>query len=73
MKILGIFIFILLLSISLSVCMDILLGFNFSEALFHLLHPFWVIESGEYVMLVFLVLLTIGQQIVFIIKNKANK
>ncbi|MFB9761389.1 hypothetical protein [Ectobacillus funiculus] len=73
MKILGVFIFIFLLSISLSVFMDILLGFSLSQALLHLLNPFWVIESGEYVMLALLLLLTIGQQIVIIIKNKADK
>jgi hypothetical protein len=73
MKVLGIFIFIFLLSTTLSLLMDLLLGFNFSQALFHLLNPFWVIETGEYVMLGFFLLLTIGQQIVMIIKNKANK
>lgn len=73
MKVLGIFIFILLLTISLNVLMDVLLGFNLSHALFHLLNPFWVIETGEYVMLAFLLLLTIGQQIMISIKNKANK
>ena len=73
MKMLGIFIFILLLSILLSLSMDILLGFTLPQALLHLLNPFWVMESGEYVMLVLLLLLTIGQQIVIILKNKADK
>ncbi|MGM0890456.1 MAG: hypothetical protein ACQEW5_26815 [Bacillota bacterium] len=73
MKILGIFVLILLLTSSLSVLIDILLGFKFSQALFHLLHPFWVTEKGEYMMIVFFLLLTIGQQIVIILKNKANK
>ncbi|MGM0878369.1 MAG: hypothetical protein ACQEWV_27620, partial [Bacillota bacterium] len=73
MKVLGIFVFILLLTSSLSVLMDILLGFKLSHSLINLLNPFWVIEAGEYVMIVFFLLLTIGQQIVIIIKNKANK
>lgn len=73
MKVLGVFLFIFLLSILLSVFMDILLGYTLSQSLLHLLSPFWVIESGEYVMLIFLVLLTIGQQIVVIMKNKASK
>lgn len=73
MKVLGIFIIILILTNALSVVMDLLLGINISNALFHLLNPFWVIEPGEYVMLAFFLLLTIGQQIVIIIKNKANK
>jgi hypothetical protein len=73
MKILGIFVFILLLTSSLSVLMDILLGFKLSQSLINLLNPFWVIEAGEYVMIIFFLLLTIGQQIVIIRKNKANK
>ncbi|KRE25135.1 hypothetical protein [Paenibacillus sp. Soil522] len=73
MKVLGIFIFILILTNALSVGMDLLLGINLSHALFHLLNPFWVIEPGEYVMLGFFLLLTIGQQIVIIIKDKKNK
>ncbi|MDQ0246087.1 hypothetical protein J2S09_003674 [Bacillus fengqiuensis] len=73
MKALGAVVFILLLSILLSLSMDILLGFKLSHALFHLLNPFWVIETGEYVMLAFLLLLTIGQQIALILRNKRNK
>jgi hypothetical protein len=73
MKVLGIFVFILLLTSSFSVLMDILLGFKLSQSLINLLNPFWVIEAGEYVMIIFFLLLTIGQQIVIIRKNKANK
>ncbi|MBT2740692.1 hypothetical protein [Bacillus sp. ISL-77] len=73
MKVFGVFVFILLLAISLSVLMDILLGFKLSHALLHLLNPFWVIEPGEYVLIAFLLLITIGQQIMIIIKrNKQN-
>jgi hypothetical protein len=73
MKVFGVFVFILLLAISLSVLMDILLGFKLSHALLHLLNPFWVIEPGEYVMIAFLLLITIGQQIAIIIKNNKQK
>ncbi|PFN83631.1 hypothetical protein COJ85_27575 [Bacillus sp. AFS076308] len=73
MKVLGVFVFILLLAISLSILMDILLGFKLSHALLHILNSFWVIETGEYVMIAFLLLITIGQQIMIIIKkNKQN-
>jgi len=73
MKILAIFTFILLLSISLSVSMDILKGFNYYQILSNLLNPFWVMDTGEYLMIAFLLLLTIGHQIVISIKNKTNK
>lgn len=73
MKVLGIFVFILILSSALSVLMDVLLGFKLSHSITHLFSPFWVIETGEYVMLVCLFLLTIGQQIIIIKKNKAKK
>jgi hypothetical protein len=73
MKALGAIVLVLLLSILLSLSLDILLGFKLSHALFHLLNPFWVIETGEYVMLAFLLLLTIAHQIVIIRKNKANR
>lgn len=73
MKVLGVFVLIFLLAISLSILMDILLGFKLSHALLHLLNPFWVIEPGEYVMIAFLLLITIGHQIMIIIKrNKQN-
>jgi hypothetical protein len=73
MKVLGIFLFILSLTIGLSLLMDILLGFTLYKALYNLLNPFWVIETGEIVMFGFFLLLTISQQIFIIIKNKANK
>jgi hypothetical protein len=74
MKVLGIFVLILSLSSSLSLAIDtLLLGFTFYQATTHLLNPFWVMDAGEYIMLLFFLLITIGQQIFFIIKNKANK
>jgi hypothetical protein len=53
--------------------MDILLGFRLSDALFHLLNPFWVMSSAEYTMLAGLFLIVIGQQIFLIIKKKEEK
>lgn len=73
MKVLGVFVFILSLAVLLSLLMDIMLGIKFSQAVLHLLNPFWVIEAGEYLMLALLLLITIGQQIIIILKNKANK
>lgn len=73
MKVLGIFIFILLLTLAQNLLLDILLGIKLSQAVSHLLNPFWVIEAGELIMLIFLFLLTISHQIVLIRKNKANK
>ncbi|ALC81896.1 MULTISPECIES: hypothetical protein [Bacillus] len=73
MKILGIFILILFLCLSLIAGIDLLMGFDPSHILYHLFNPFWVIETGELVMLLFFLLLTVGQQIYFMIKNKANK
>ena len=74
MKVLGIFVLILSLSLSLTLAIDtLLLGFILCHALNHLLNPFWVMDIGEFVMLLFFLLITIGQQIFFIIKNKANK
>jgi hypothetical protein len=73
MKILGIFILILFLCLSLIAGIDLLMGFDPSHILFHLFNPFWVIETGELVMLLFFLLLTVGQQIYFLVKNKADK
>lgn len=73
MKIFGISILIFLLATSNLVLMDILLGFRLSDALLHLLNPFWVMSSAEYIMLAGLFLVVIGQQIFLIIKKKEEK
>ncbi|MCY8231156.1 hypothetical protein [Priestia endophytica] len=73
MKILAITLIVLLLSILNLLFMDFLLGFDFSESVLHLLNPFWVISSAEYVMLAGLFLLVIGQQIYTIVKKRTNK
>ncbi|MFG6150287.1 hypothetical protein [Halobacillus sp. B23F22_1] len=70
MKVLGIFIFLLFVAISFNLVIDILLGLTLSQAMHRLLNPFWVIEPGEYVMLAFFLFITIGQQILYIKKNK---
>ena len=70
MKIFGISILIFLLATSNLLLMDILLGFRLSDALLHLLNPFWVMSSAEYIMLAGLFLIVIGQQIFIIIKKK---
>jgi membrane protein DedA with SNARE-associated domain len=51
--------------------MDVLLGFSFSEAWHHLLNPFWVMSSAEYVILGGLLLILIVQQISY--KKKSKK
>ncbi|WP_332632623.1 hypothetical protein [Halalkalibacter flavus] len=73
MKVLGIFMFILFLTLAFSVAMDLLLGLGLYHALSQLLNPFWVMEAGEIVMLVIYLLLIIGNQIFFILKKKANE
>ncbi|MFP7736536.1 hypothetical protein ACLHDF_24665 [Priestia aryabhattai] len=70
MKIFGVSILILLLATANLLLMDVLLGFKLSDALLHLLNPFWVMSSAEYMMLAGLFLIIIGQQIFLIIKKK---
>jgi len=73
MKIFGISILILLLATVNLLLMDILLGFKLSDALLHLLNPFWVMSSAEYLMLAGLFFIVIGQQIFLTIKKKEEK
>ncbi|WP_141431005.1 hypothetical protein [Bacillus sp. 03113] len=73
MKVLAIFILFLILTTMLSIVMDLLLGIKLTHALFHLLNPFWVMETGEYVMLYGLLLFVIVQQIVLSRKEKTKK
>jgi hypothetical protein len=75
MKVLFVFLFILLLTIMFNMFMDFLLKMSLSQSLDNLMNPFWVMEPGEYVILVFVILLTIGQQIspVVIKKIKTKK
>jgi hypothetical protein len=70
MKVIGVLLFIFLLSTLNIVLMDVLLGFSFSEARHHLLNPFWVMSSAEYVTLGGLLLIAIVQQIFYQKKSK---
>lgn len=73
MRVLGVFVLILFLSSTFSLGMDMLLGFSLHQSIINLFNPFWVIETGEYVMLLFFLFITIVQQIVFIKKKKAEQ
>ncbi|MBZ6488508.1 hypothetical protein [Priestia aryabhattai] len=73
MKVFLALIIVFLLSILNLLLMDFLLGFSFHDSLMHLLNPFWVMSNAEYIMLVGLSLLVIGQQIFMIIKKKKEK
>lgn len=73
MKVLGVSLFIFLLSILIIVIFDISLGLELSQALSHLFNPFWVIETGEYVMLALFFFIVIVQQLIYIYKDKADK
>lgn len=73
MKVLGIIGFVLLLSLSITFTMDMLLGLNFLHAVSHLLNPFNVIEVGEYVIIAFVFIIIIGQQVFYHLKNKTEK
>lgn len=73
MKVSIIYHFIFLLSLSILVLFDLYIGIETSHALSHLLSPFWVIETGEYIMLAFLFTLIIGQQFLFMTKKNQTK
>ena len=73
MKIIGVLLFVFFLALSVIVAMDILLGFKFYQAVPRLLNPLNVMDAGEYVIGAFVLLLIIGQQIIFYYKNKADK
>ncbi|MFB5661945.1 hypothetical protein [Alteribacillus sp. HJP-4] len=72
MKILGIFVFIFILSITFSLLIDILLGFSLSQALLSLRNPFWVIETGEYVMIAGFLVLTVTIHFLLKLKDMEN-
>jgi hypothetical protein len=73
MKVIGILLFVFLLSLSVILAMDILLGFKFYQIVPRLLNPLNVMDAGEYFIIAFVILLIIGQQIIFYFKNKADK
>lgn len=51
MKIFLAIIIVFLLSTLNLLLMDFLLGFSFYDSFLHLLNPFWVMSSAEYIML----------------------
>ncbi|MBE2974355.1 hypothetical protein [Priestia megaterium] len=73
MKIFLAIIIVFLLSTLNLLLMDFLLGFSFYDSFLHLLNPFWVMSSAEYIMLAGLFLIVIGQQIFLTIKKKEEK
>jgi hypothetical protein len=73
MKVMGILLFVFILALSVILAMDILLGFKFNQIVPRLLNPLNVMDAGEYVIIAFVLLLIIGQQIIFYYKNKADK
>ncbi|RBW69010.1 hypothetical protein [Bacillus taeanensis] len=70
MKVVVVFLFMLLLAILFNISMDMLLKIKMSESLENLRNPFWVMETGEYVILTFIIVITIMQQVMPIIKKK---
>jgi hypothetical protein len=70
MKVVSVVVFIFLGTITTNVLIDLMSGYRLSFAMSNLINPFWVIEPGEYVMLALLLFIIIGQQILFIIKNR---
>lgn len=75
MKVFIVFLCILVLTILFSMSMDFLLKMPMTQSLKNLINPFWVMEAGEYAILVFIILLTIGQQMIpnMIKKRKSKK
>lgn len=71
-KIIGVFFSITFSTTFITVLFDIRFGLNFHDALSNLLNPFWIIGSGEYVMIVLLIILIVSHQIYAHKKNKAD-
>lgn len=73
MKIMVIFFLVLLFSLSFIIGLDISLGFSLSQSLSHLLDPFRVMDIGEYIMIIGLVIIVISNQILITLINMKNK
>lgn len=73
MKVFGVVVFIFCLTILTNVSIDLLAGDTLYEALIPLIKTFNIIGAGEYVMLVFLAFIIIGNQIFQSLKNKKQK
>ena len=72
MKIVGIVMLLFLFSIATNVFMDMGIGMRNSQLLINQLYPFWAMGAGEYIMLIFLFGIIIGQPIYYSMKNKAK-
>jgi hypothetical protein len=72
MKIAGIVMLLFFLTIGTNVFMDMGIGLSNSQLLAHQLSPFWTMGAGEYIMLMLLFGIIIGQSIYYNIKNKAK-
>jgi len=73
LKVFGVVVLIFFLTILTNVLVDLIAGDTLFEALNTLLKTFNIIGAGEYVMLVFLVFIIIGNQIFQYRKNKNQK
>lgn len=73
MKVIGIFIFIFLLTLSINLLMDFYLGYPFLDDWARILNPFGTVEWGVYAMLVILFFIIIGHQLFLSLKNRNDK
>jgi hypothetical protein len=70
MKLLGIALLMMSLSMVLSIGMDLLMGFNVQKALFNATYPFRTLENVEKFILFFLISLLVIQSVISIIRQK---
>jgi Na+/proline symporter len=72
MKIIAIVMLLFFLTIATNVFMDMGIGLRNSQLLINQLNPFWAMGAGEYIMVIFLFGIIIGQPIYYNMKNKAK-
>lgn len=65
----SVFLFIFVLMIMVNISMDLAIGMSLTNAFSNLANPFWVMEKGEFVIVVFLIAIMVAQQIFFFIKK----
>ncbi|WP_226527306.1 hypothetical protein [Metabacillus niabensis] len=73
MKLLGVVVFIFFLTILTNVAIDLLAGYTLLKSLNTILKTFTIIGAGEYLMLIFLVCIIIGNQIFLHFKKESKK
>lgn len=73
MKVLSITGIIFLLSLSVLISIDFLMGIKLSSEFVRFRNPFFVMDPGEYVMIGLLFMIIIGHQIFYHFQNKPNK